>query len=346
MPKIAYSVVVPAHNEEGTIRELYTAVRKVLDGVVGEGSPLRSSSFGGHAGEPQAASAQGSGEPQWELIFVDDGSSDGTYRIMEELQAADSRVRLIRFRRNFGQTAAWSAGFDAARGDYVIVMDADLQNDPRDIPAMLSTMRAEGYDVISGWRKDRKDDGIMTLGSKIGNWVHRWMTGEKIHDHGCSLKIYRREALEDLELYGEMHRYITALLSWKGFRVGEMVVRHHPRRHGTTNYSIRKKLKGFLDLVIVKFWVQYSARPMHFFGTIGAAFIGAGFVLGGTLGVLWIFRIIGLANRSTPLLAVLLVLLGFQFLFTGVLADVVAHTYYATKKAYSIKETRGFEREE
>ncbi len=168
------------------------------------------------------------------------------------------------------------------------------------------------------------------------------MTGEKIHDHGCSLKIYRREALRDLELYGEMHRYITALLSWKGFKVGEMVVRHHRRRHGRTKYSIRKKLKGFLDLLIVKFWIQYSARPMHFFGAIGAVFIVGGLVLGGTLGVLWLMQWISLANRSTPLLAVLLVLLGFQFLLTGVLADVVAHTYYAQKKVYAIRETEGF----
>jgi len=146
-----------------------------------------------------------------------------------------------------------------------------------------------------------------------------------------------------LELYGEMHRYITALLTWKGFRVGEMVVRHNPRAYGSSNYTVRKKLKGFLDLLIVKFWIQYSARPMHFFGAIGAVFILVGFILGGTLGVLWLLRIIGLDGRSTPLLAVLLVLLGFQFLLTGVLADVVAHTYYAKKKAYSVLETIGFE---
>ena len=173
--------------------------------------------------------------------------------------------------------------------------------------------------------------------------MNRWVTGEKIHDHGCSLKIYKKEALVDLELYGEMHRYITALLSWKGFRVGEVVVRHHTRKHGKTKYSVKKKLKGFLDLVIVKFWIQYSARPMHFFGSIGAVFVAAGLVLGGTLGVLWLFRIIGLASRSTPLLAVMMVLLGVQFFLTGVLADVVAHTYYAQKKAYSIKKTSGFD---
>lgn len=312
---IEYSVVVPAHNEEKTIQALYVSVKSALDSL--------------HRG--------------WELILIDDGSQDGTYQAMKQVWQGDSRVKLIRFRRNFGQTAAWSAGFDHARGQFVIVMDADLQNDPADIPAMLEKLKSEELDVVSGWRRDRKDKNSVKVASRFGNLIHRWVTGEKIHDHGCSLKVYRREALQDLELYGEMHRYITALLSWKGFKVGEMVVRHHPRRHGNTKYSLRKKLKGFLDLIIVKFWIQYSARPMHFFGAIGLLFILVGFVLGSTLGVLWLFRVIGLAGRSTPLLAVLLVLLGFQFLLTGVLADVVAHTYYAQKQAYSIKERGGFD---
>lgn len=309
-----YSLVIPAHNEAESLRPLHQAVQQVM-GQLGE----------------------------WELIFIDDGSTDNSYNVIKELMREDGRVKLIRFRRNFGQTAAWSAGFDHAQGEYVIVMDADFQNDPADIPAMLAKMEQEGLDVISGWRKDRHDPGFLLFGSKIGNWLRRWVTGEKIHDHGCSLKIYKKEALADLELYGEMHRYITALLSWKGFKVGEMVVRHHPRAHGNSNYTLRKKLKGFLDLLIVKFWIQYSARPMHFFGFFGAVFILAGFALGGTLTVLWLFRLISLANRSTPLLAVLLVVLGFQFLLTGVLADQVAKTYYLQKKAYSIKETEGFD---
>lgn len=317
-----YSVVVPAHNEEENIRPLYEAVKKVMDGI--------------------AASAPGFGEPQWELILIDDGSTDKTGEIISQLCQQDQRVKLIQFRRSFGQTAGWSAGFDRAAGDVVIVLDADLQNDPQDIPKLLKKLE-EGYDVVSGWRQKRKDDPVLMLGSKFGNWLHRYITGEKIHDHGCSLKVYRREALKDLELYGEMHRYITALLSWKGFKVGEEKVQHHSRERGRTKYSIRKKMKGFLDLVIVKFWIQYSARPMHFFGMIGAIFIAVGFLLGGTLGLLWLLQIIALSGRSSPLLAVLLVLLGFQFLLTGVLADVVAHTYYAEKKAYTIKQTRGFD---
>ena len=321
-----YSIVVPAKNEQDSVKPLFEAVKAVMQSLPGD-----------------AHSANGSNGPQWEMIVVDDGSDDQTLARLIELRKQDARVKIIRFRRSFGQTAAWSAGFDKALGDYVIVLDADLQNDPADIPAMLELMNKEGLDVVSGWRRDRKDKGWLKIGSRIGNAVHRWMTGEKIHDHGCSLKVYKKEALKDLELYGEMHRYITALLTWKGFRVGEMVVRHNPRAYGSSNYTVRKKLKGFLDLLIVKFWIQYSARPMHFFGAIGAVFILVGFILGGTLGVLWLLRIIGLDGRSTPLLAVLLVLLGFQFLLTGVLADVVAHTYYAKKKAYSVLETIGFE---
>lgn len=308
-----YSVVVPAHNEEGNIRPLYRAVKEVMDNL-----------------------------GEWELILIDDGSTDETGKVIEDLVRQDQRVKLIQFRKKFGQTAGWSAGFDYAAGEIVIVLDADLQNDPQDIPRLLKKLE-EGYDVVSGWRADRQDDHLLMLGSKFGNWLRRKVTGEKIHDHGCSLKVYRREVLKDLELYGEMHRYITALLSWKGFKVGEETVRHHPRKAGHTKYSIKKKLKGFLDLLIVKFWIQYSARPMHFFGAIGAVFILAGLLLGGLLGSLWLLRIIALSGRSSPLLAVLLVLLGFQFLLTGVLADVVAHTYYAEKKAYSIKSTRGFD---
>ncbi|MDP3685212.1 MAG: glycosyltransferase family 2 protein [bacterium] len=314
--RMTFSVVIPAFDEEKNIGPLTAAIRATMDTL-----------------------------GPWELIFIDDGSQDGTFTAMQRERAKDSRVNILRFRRNFGQTAAWAAGFDHARGGIVIVLDADMQNEPADIPAMVETLEREKYDVVSGWRKDRKDAGSLKLGSKVGNWIHRRVTGEKIHDHGCSLKVYRREALQDLELYGEMHRYITALLSWKGFRVGEMPVRHHPRRHGSTKYSIRKKLKGFLDLVIVKFWIQYSTRPMHFFGAIGMACVGIGFLLGGVLGTLWLLRTISLQGRSSPLLAVLLVIIGMQFIMTGVLADIVAKNYYATKKAYSIAEKQGFETE-
>ncbi len=334
-----FSVVVPAHNEEGNIPLLVERVTSLLDSLTRE----------------------------WELILIDDGSRDKTYAAMEAAHARDPRVKLIRFRRQFGQAAGWQAGFDHARGEIIISMDADLQNDPVDIPAMVAMLESEGYDAISGWRADRRDDLVLMLLSRIGNWTRQMMTGEKLHDHGCSLKVYRRACLEGIELYSDLHRrYITALLTWKGYRVGEMKVRHHPRRRGTTKYSIRKKWKGLLDLLVVKFWIQYSTRPIHLFGTIGIVLAGVGAVLGSTLSVLWYLQLISLQNRtslllggmlstlwyfqkislqgrSSPLLAVFLVLVGLQFVMTGILADIVAKNYYATRKAYTVDRTVGFD---
>ncbi len=310
-----YSIVIPAYNEERNIRILAEHVASVMNGI----------------------------SPDWELIFIDDGSRDGTYSAMQTARAKEPRIKLICFRRNFGQSAGWQAGFDHASGELVIGMDADLQNDPADIPAMVEKLEREGYDVISGWRAERKDAFLLKLLSRIGNWLRRVMTGEKIHDHGCSLKVYRRECLEGIELYSDLHRrYITALLTWKGYRVGEMKVRHRPRRYGVTKYSIRKKWKGILDLLVVKFWIQYSTRPIHLFGTLGIVLAAAGILLGGTLSSLWYFEKISLQNRTSPLLAVLLMIIGLQFVMTGILADVVAKNYYATKKAYTVNRTEGF----
>ncbi len=314
-PPLRLSVVVPAVNEEENIVPLTGAIRKALD----------TRGF------------------TWELIYIDDGSSDGTLAAMRRERENDPRVKIIRFRRNFGQTAAWSAGFAAAGGELVVCLDADLQNDPEDIPAMIALLEGEGYDVISGWRQRRADTLEKRAVSKVANGLRRFVTKEKIHDSGCSLKLYRRETLQDLELYGEMHRYITALLSWKGFRVGEMRVQHHPRRGGRTEYNLRRTIKGFLDLLIVKFWMQYSARPIHLFGSIGVALVGVGLLLGGALSILWVFRFISLQGRSSPLLAVLLVVIGMQFIMTGILADIVAKNYYATKKPYSVESTYGFD---
>lgn len=311
---MTYSVVVPAYDEVDNIAPLAEAVRRVLTPLPGE----------------------------WELLFIDDGSRDDTYQRMRAERARDPRIKLIRFRRNFGQTAAWAAGFEHARGDVIICLDADLQNDPEDIPRLVETLISGGFDVVSGWRRDRHDALGKRIVSWIGNTLRRFVTKERIHDSGCSLKVYRRGCLQDLELYGEMHRYITALLTWKGYRVGEATVRHHPRASGKTKYTVRRTIKGFLDLLVVKFWMQYSARPIHLFGTIGVTLAGLGALLGATLAVLWAFQVISLQGRTTPLLAVLLVLLGVQFIMTGVLADVAAKNYYATKKVYTIWERQGF----
>jgi len=310
------SLIVPAHNEAENIPLLVERVSTVLNRLT----------------------------PDWELIVIDDGSTDETPSALAHARKNEPRVKIIQFRRKFGQSAGWQAGFDHATGDLIITMDADLQNDPEDIPAMIEKLEGEKYDVISGWRANRKDPLHLTILSKIGNWLRRLMTGEKLHDHGCSLKVYRRKALVDLELYSDLHRrYITALLTWKGYRVGELPVRHHPRQHGQTKYSIRKKWKGLLDLLVVKFWIQYSTRPIHLFGTIGIAFAGLGLVLGLTLAILWYFQVIALQNRTSPLLAVFLIIIGLQFVMTGILADIVAKNYYATKKAYTIDHREGFD---
>lgn len=316
MPK--YSVIIPAFNEEGNIALVSKQVAKAMEKI---GS-------------------------SWELILIDDGSNDSTYEKMLAERITNERIKIIRFRRNFGQSVAWQAGFDYAGGEIIITMDADMQNDPADIPAMISMIEQEGYDAISGWRAKRKDNLIMMILSRIGNWLRRVMTGDKIHDHGCSLKVYRRECLDGMEFYSDLHRrYITALLSWKGFRIGEMKTRHSPRNHGKSKYTIRKKWKGLLDLLVVKFWIQYSTRPIHLFGTLGIALAGIGMALGGTLSVLWYLQMISLQNRTSPLLAVLLVVIGLQLVMTGFIADTVAMNYYSSKKSYNLKSLDGLSQE-
>lgn len=311
-----YSVFVPAHNEEGNIPLLAEKIARVMNAL----------------------------SPAWELLFIDDGSTDGTFAAMQAARARERRIKIVRLRRQFGQSVGWQAGIDHARGDIVVSMDADLQNDPEDIPAMVQMLEEGPYDVVAGWRADRKDPPFLMGLSRIGNWLRTAMTGDRTHDHGCSLKVYRRRCLDDLEFYSDLHRrYITALLDWKGYRIGEMKVRHHPRKHGRTKYTIRKKWKGLLDLLVVKFWIQYSTRPIHLFGTIGVVLAGSGFLLGAVLAALWVLRIISLQNRTSPLLAVLLLIIGLQFIMTGFLADVVAKNYYATKSAYTVDRREGFD---
>lgn len=312
-----YSVVIPAYNEEGNISQLVAKIGVVMNRL----------------------------SPDWELIFIDDGSKDKTLARMQDERKKDNRVKIIRFRRNFGQSVGWQAGFDYATGDIVITMDADMQNDPVDIPAMVKMVEAGGYDVVSGWRSMRQDSFYIKFLSKIGNWLRRIVTGDKTHDHGCSLKVYKKECLDSIEFYSDLHRrYIAALLAWKGFKVGEMKTTHHARKYGVSKYSVRKKWKGLLDLLVVKFWMQYSTRPIHLFGTLGLAISGSGFLLGGFLTVLWLLRMISLQNRTSPLLAVLLVVIGIQFLMTGFIADTVSMTYYSTKRAYTVELLEGFEK--
>lgn len=275
----------------------------------------------------------------YEIIFVDDGSTDDTFKILKTLREKDKKVKIIKFRKNFGQTAAISAGFNRAKGNIMVTMDGDLQNDPEDIPKLLEKI-GEGYDVISGWRVDRKDPIVKRIPSRVSNWLARRLTGVNVHDFGCTLKVYKKDTLKNIELYGEMHRYIPALVSWKGFEIGEVKVRHHPRRHGKTKYGIVRLLKGFLDLLNIKFWIQYHARPIHLIGGLGLLSFFIGTMIGLYLSIMKFFFGVGLADRPLLLLAVLLVVLGVQFITFGFLAEIVVRVYYNTtnRKVYDIEK--------
>ncbi len=303
------SVVIPAYNEERNIHPLY-------DGLIATLSRL---------------------PHDFEIIIIDDGSTDATFHQIKEIHEKDAHLRAIRFRRNFGQTAALDAGFKAARGDIIIAMDADLQNDPRDIPRLLEKLN-QGYDVVSGWRYRRSDPLGKKIASKLANALRKSLTGERIHDSGCSLKAYRKECFENMNLYGEMHRFIPALLLWRGFHIGEIKVYHHPRRFGRTKYGLSRLMRGFFDLLIVKFWMQYSARPIHLFGGIGVLSFAFGVFCGILSIYLKIFQGQDLSETFLPVVAVLSIILGVQFFISGILADIAIKSYFKDAPAYVIRE--------
>jgi glycosyltransferase involved in cell wall biosynthesis len=310
------SVVVPLLNEQDNINPLYEQITQTL-----------------------------SGKFDYEVIFVDDGSDDDSFDILSKLQKADRKVRVICFRKNFGQTAALSAGFAHARGRVIIAIDADLQNDPADIPKMIAKLD-EGFDVVSGWRKRRHDKAITRLiPSKIANWLISRITGVELHDFGCTLKAYRREALAEIKLYGEMHRFIPALASWNGARIAEMVVNHRPRTTGVAKYGLGRTLKVVLDLITVKFLGSFSTKPIYIFGGLGlASAIGA--VLSG-LAVLYQKFISAqhLSMNRNPLLVLTAVLITttIQFILMGLLAELLVRTYHESQNrpTYVIKEILG-----
>jgi len=312
----AVSVVIPIYNEEEALPHLVEALKGALDKL----------------------------DRSWEVILVNDGSRDDSQARMDEAAREDARFIAIQLRRNFGQTPAMSAGFDHASGDIIIAMDADLQNDPRDIPKLLEKID-DGYDCVSGWRKDRKDKWLTRIfPSQVANWLISTVTGVRLHDYGCSLKAYRREILEDVQLYGEMHRFIPALARWAGASITEVVVTHHPREFGTSKYGLSRTSRVFLDLMTVKFLLSYSTRPIQVFGKWGLLSAILGFLM-----ALWLsFRKFAfgedIGNRPALLLAVLLILVGFQFITMGLLAELQARTYYEAqdKPIYAIRKiTRG-----
>jgi glycosyltransferase involved in cell wall biosynthesis len=309
------SVVIPVLNEAENLDPLYSQLIDVLTKT----------------------------DKSYEIIFVDDGSTDSSFENLKKLQKQDNDLRVIRFRRNFGQSAAFSAGFDYARGDVVVTMDADLQNDPADIPNLLKKLE-DGCDVVSGWRINRSDGYLARrLPSRIANFIISMITEVKLHDYGCSLKAYRREVVKNIKLYGEMHRFIPALASWMGIRVGEIPVKHAPRKSGKSKYGITRAVRVLLDLVTVKFLLGYSTKPIQIFGLLGGISFSLGLIIGAYLSILKIFFGHPLRDRPVLLLSMLLVIFGVQLITMGLLGELVVRSYYESqdKPTYVIKDVLG-----
>jgi len=281
----------------------------------------------------------------YEVLLVDDGSTDGSDEYLATLPAKDPRIRVIQFRRNFGQTAAMAAGFDYASGNILIPIDADLQNDPRDIPKILAKLR-EGYDVVSCWRQNRQDPWLTRrLPSKLANWLISFISGVRLHDYGCTLKGYRREVVKHIRLYGEMHRFIPVYASWAGAKVAEIPVKHHARKAGASKYGLNRTFKVVLDLITVKMLGSYSTKPMYFFGGVGLTACAAGFVFG-LLTLLDKYCNAVKAHRNPLLLlAVFLFILGVQFILMGLVAELIIRTYFESqgKAPYIVREIRTHE---
>jgi glycosyltransferase involved in cell wall biosynthesis len=307
------SVVLPMRNEALSVAQLYSELTTTLE------------AFG----------------RSYELIAIEDGSTDDTFARLAALQAKDPRLRVIRFRRNFGQTAAFAAGFAHARGRYIVTSDADLQNDPADIPAMIEHAESAQVDIVAGWRRERKDPFLSRrLPSMIANWVISFATGVKLHDYGCSLKVFRAEVVKPMKLYGEMHRFLPAIASEFGVTIYEQPVNHRPRRHGRSNYGLSRTLRVILDLITVKFLISYSTRPLQIFGMLGLGMGTAGTLVCGWLAYLRLFGYESLADRPLLLFGILLIFTGLQLVTLGLLAEMQARTYHESqnKPVYMIRD--------
>ncbi len=278
----------------------------------------------------------------FEVIIVDDGSTDESFQILERLQAADARLRVIRFRRNFGQTAAFAAGFAHARGRLIVTSDGDLQNDPRNIPTMVEWID-RGYDIVCGWRRKRQDPFSRRLPSMMANRLISLVTDVRLHDYGCSLKVFRAEVVKSLRLYGEMHRFLPAIASEQGVAIKEIEVHHRPRKYGQSKYGISRTVRVVLDLLTVKFLLSYSTRPLQIFGLVGGVMGLAGAVLCGGLAIQRLRQVTSLSQHMPLLLlGIVLIFTGFQLVTLGLLAELQARTYHESqnKPTYSIRETR------
>jgi glycosyltransferase involved in cell wall biosynthesis len=312
---LGLSVVIPVFNEEGSVGELAKRLTAVLEGM----------------------------GASYEVIFVDDGSRDRTLEILREANRANPRVKVVRFRRNFGQTAALAAGFDYAAGEIVVTMDGDLQNDPADIPRLVAKI-GEGFDLVNGWRVKRQDTFLTRrLPSMAANWLISRITGVRLHDYGCTLKAFRHEVVKRVSLYGEMHRFIPAIASGIGVEVAELPVNHFPRTTGKSKYGLFRTVKVLLDLITVKFMLSYSTRPIHIFGLIGIVCGALGVGLGAWLSFQRLVMRISLSNRPALLLAILLVFIGVQFVTMGLLAELQTRIYHESqgRPTYTVRETLG-----
>ncbi len=310
------SVIVPVFNEEENLPPLYQELKGTLDAT-------------GHS---------------YEVIFIDDGSRDSSWKIIKEFSSKDPRVKGIKLRKNFGQTPAMMAGFHEASGEIIITMDADRQNDPKDIPRLLKKL-GEGHDIISGWRKKRKDPFFTRkLPSIIANWLISLVTGLHLHDYGCTLKAYRSEVVKNLELYGQMHRFIPAVASNYGVDVVEIEVNHRARLAGKSKYGLSRTFKVILDLISLKFLLSYSTRPLHIFGSLGIASFSLGLISGLYLIYVKYIKSQPISNRPLLSLTVLLIITGIQLIVLGLLGELITRTYHESsgKKTYAVKEKIGF----
>ncbi len=306
------SIVIPVYNEEENLPQLYAETKEACVKL----------------------------DRDYEILFIDDGSTDNSFSVLNRIQAEDTSVTVIRLRKNFGQTAAMAAGFDHARGDIVITLDADLQNDPQDFGRLLEKID-EGYDIVSGWRADRKDKFLTRrLPSHCANWLISFITKIKLHDYGCTLKAFRREVVENINLYGELHRFIPAIASTIGVSITEIKVNHRPRRFGKSKYGLKRSLKVVFDLLTVKFMLSYSTRPLQIFGIFGLISGAAGAIIGLVLSYQRLILKIGISGRPLLLLSILLVVIGVQFITLGLLAEVMIRSYHESgnKRIYFVRE--------
>lgn len=317
---LSLSIVVPVFNEENNLSELYEEILKSCKEL----------------------------DITYEIIFVDDGSWDASFPVLRSIQKEDLQVKIIRLRKNFGQTAALSAGFDYAKGEVIITLDADLQNDPQDFALLYEKIR-EGYDIVSGWRKKRKDRLLTRrIPSAIANWLISRITHIKLHDFGCTLKAFRKEVVKNINLYGELHRFIPAIASNIGVSIAEVVVNHRPRKHGKSKYTVFRFVKVVLDLLTVKFLLSYSTRPLQIFGMIGLASGVVGGLIGLYLSYQRLILKVGISGRPLLLLAILLIVIGIQFITLGLLAEIMVRAYHESvdKRIYFVREISDSESEQ